>query len=516
METIPSYAPLEKDSAESFVELANYRLMHSSVNVYHPKLQNYHEMCKCFMLDKDAIITEVNNEFSDFFGYDREEIIGLCFIYLLAINNYKTDTYLNKIYYYLTSKNFYQLEDNIVGDKSFVNIVFNHSDRTISLNDVVLTAKTKDGNTATINLQSILFYDDHGDFIQTQCMLMDIAEFAKIEKALRKSEQEKALILGAMLERVIYHDTERRIGWANHIAAETAGLPLGRLIGSFCFEVYHNCSTPCENCPAMMVFETKSSQKGQMQTNGKILEITAHPVHDERNHFVGVVQVAVDITERKQLEQKLLYLSTNERHRISRDLHDGMGQHLTSISFLATALSNQLADVRPEIADTAALIVKSVDSALKNLRMILLGLCPIPFGDKGLVSALSTLATNTANIYHMDCRFSCDAPTDIFNQAATNNLFHITQEAVNNAAKHSGCTSIRIVLEQRHDMVELRIHDNGTWLTQKRDTRQGMGLQTMRFRASMIGASFKISRITGMGTTISCQIPTSILRKKES
>lgn len=453
---------------------ARYRLMFENVPLGY------------MSMDENARLIDMNKAFADFFGYRHDEIIGKQFADLLAAGV----EYHRKVSFPAFKRRGYS-------------------------KDIVWDVRKKSGEIATIVMNGRVRYDEDGNFIQTHCMMMDITEYRKAEEALRKSEREKALILGAMSERVIYHDENRRIIWANQIAAETAGMPLEEMAGKFCFELLRNRHTPCEDCPAMLAFQTRTAHAGEIQVDGKILQMTAHPVVDQHNRFVGVVQISADITERKQLERELLDISSKERRRIGHDLHDGMGQQLTGISFLATALQQQLSDLQPDAAETAARIAESADSALKLMRSILQGLCLVTAEPQGLMSALAVLASNTTEICRLDCRFSCSKPVMLQDYTTASHLFYIAHEAVCNAVKHSGCSRIRISLEQQHRSLRLSIKDNGCGFISLPGEQTGMGQRTMRYRASIIGATLEIKGTKGKGTTISCLLPSSLLQTKE-
>lgn len=540
----PSYAQLEKELAKTRAELSDLYQEFSRLDDAYDRMQQnqvyYRQACGHFLLgyvviDINYRTIDVSKSFSDFFGYSHEEILGMRFVDLLADDtkifaDLLADGYCNRV-----SKNFYTLlaEQNKQDDfyenafkrftkwshyhkkRPFVSLNFDPQKNEISWDNLVWNLRKKDGSSATVMIRGKYYFDRNGHFIKCLCSLMDFTEFFKNEEELCKSEEEKKIILETMSERVIYHDKNRRIVWANHVAAKAAGMPLDRMTDVSCFTVFRNRTTPCEECPVMMVFETGTAHMGEIQYDETLLEVTAHPVFDGDNNLVGVVQVSVDITERKQLELELLNVSCKERRQIGENLHDGLGQHLTGILYLATSLRNQLADLRTDDAETAARIAESADSALKDMRSIIMGLGLVPSKPQGLMTALSALAASTMNIYPIECTCTCDVPVVISDYTAVSHLFYIAQEAVCNAVKHSTCTTIHITLSQCRDRVKLLIRDNGNGLSMKSGEQSGMGLRSMRYRASIMGAKLEIRGTAGKGTTVSCQLPASRLRKKE-
>jgi PAS domain S-box-containing protein len=430
-------------------------------------------------MDENARIIDANQTFSEFFGYRHDEIVGKFFADLLA-----------------------------EGVRFHREVSFPNFKRTGVVRNLVWKVVKKNGSIATITMNGRVRYDANGKFIQTHCMMMDITEHRKAEEALRKSEKEKALILGVMSERVVYHDVNRRIIWANRVAEETSGMSSEQLAGKACFEVCRTRSTPCEDCPTMRVFDTHKPQKGEAHVDGKVLEMAAHPVMDEDNRFVGVVQISSDITERKLLEKRILELSSKERNDIGHDLHDGLGQYLTGISIFATALHQQLP---PEMADakaTAKQIVDSADSAKRIMRSIIQGLCLVADEPQGLMSALSVLASNITSLYDVHCSLITEDQGLIDDHTVSTQLFFIAHEAVNNAVKHSSCSHIGISLSTRNQVVRLSIEDNGCGFSLPSSTDQGMGLGIMRYRASMVRAAIEV-KATSSGTSIICVAPLS-------
>ncbi|KAA0887963.1 PAS domain-containing sensor histidine kinase [Oryzomonas rubra] len=490
-----TYQQLTRELADTRLRLAALTQDFSRLNAAYKELMAIEERYRLMFenvplgymsMDKNARLIDANQAFADFFGYAIDEIIGKRFADLL-----------------------------VEGVEYHLNVTFPEYVRTGKSKDLVWKVRKKDGSVATIVTNGNARYDENGDFIQTHCMILDVTEHRKAEEALHKSEREKALILGTMSERVIYHDEHCRIVWANHIAAESAGMPLEQLSGKLCYEVYHGRKTPCEDCPAMMVYKTQKPRTGEVHVHGKVLEVVANPVFDKDNHFIGMVQISNDITERKQLERELLDISSRERKRIGHDLHDGVGQQLTGISFLATALRKQLSAITPDAAETADRIVESTEKAKKLMRSILNGLCLVAAEPQGLMEALATLASGVSKLYRVDCTFSCEKPVLIDDIADSTHLFYIAHEAVSNAVKHSGCSRIRISLDCPRGAGRLTVRDNGAGLAPSQSTNNGMGLRIMRYRAVIIGATFEVKGQPGKGTSIVCKIPSSKICTKE-
>jgi len=212
--------------------------------------------------------------------------------------------------------------------------------------------------------------------------------------------------------------------------------------------------------------------------------------------------------EQLRLERELLDVSERERHRIGRDLHDGLGQHLTAASMASSALARSLAADEPELAARAEVIAGQLRSAISETRSLSHGLAPIALADDGLMAALGALSESTRNGAGIRCVFECPQPVQISSLDTATHLYRIAQEAVANALKHASASEIRIGLERRSDRLALEVDDDGDGLDS--DTPKpgnGIGLQVMRYRARLIGGELTIGSPPAGGTRVACQIP---------
>lgn len=229
----------------------------------------------------------------------------------------------------------------------------------------------------------------------------------------------------------------------------------------------------------------------------------------------GVTFLGRDITERRWLEQRLLTVIDAEQQRIGADLHDGLGQKLTGLACLATALRDRLVKGDSENAEQANLIAALSNDATLESRALARGLCPVQLEQAGgLLSALQELTDSTEVIQGVRCRFRSPAQFDCDHLTGVQ-LYRISQEAINNALKHGEAKNIEVSLVATgKDEFRLTIADDGKGFdANARPLRKG-GLRLMEYRANMIGGAFVLDSQPGLGTRVTCEFSTAHNRER--
>jgi PAS domain S-box-containing protein len=163
-------------------------------------------------------------------------------------------------------------------------------------------------------------YGADGKPLYIEGVIFDIGKRKMAEERLRKSEQEKAVILNATLEAMGTVDTSLRIVWANKVCVERAGFPPEQMAGRFCYEMWAQRSEPCVNCPILKVIETGRSEEAEIPSpDGKIWLHRGFPIRNASGQIERVVATAIDIHERKRYEEKL-----REHAQILDQIHDSV------------------------------------------------------------------------------------------------------------------------------------------------------------------------------------------------
>ncbi len=216
-----------------------------------------------------------------------------------------------------------------------------------------------------------------------------------------------------------------------------------------------------------------------------------------------------DISERRELESLLLRATEEEKSRIARDLHDGLGSLLGGISCLAKAIETELTASEHPLASRAKDIANATQESVATARRLAHGLNSVGSEANALIEALREF-TQAADSSHSGyaISFECNDPVAVTDRVIANHLFRIAQEAVTNAVRHSNGDKIEINLEKDEHGILLRISDNGTGIIKSDNASgpEGFGLRTMRYRTGEMNGRFDIES-TPTGTAVICQVP---------
>jgi PAS domain S-box-containing protein len=215
-----------------------------------------------------------------------------------------------------------------------------------------------------------------------------------------------------------------------------------------------------------------------------------------------------------RLQRELLYISDREQRRIGQDLHDGLGQLLTSAGYASGALARKLSGKSLPEAAQADAIVTLLFQAIGQIRDLARGLSPVELNARDLAAALEHLAKNATATYDIRCRFVMKGFLRIKQASAALHLYRIAQEAVNNAAKHGQPKRVTIRLVEHKNAVTLSVEDDGVGIPPDSESSKGMGLRIMAFRAGVIGASFEVKTRAGGGTVVRCSYNQTVAPRK--
>ncbi len=340
----------------------------------------------------------------------------------------------------------------------------------------------------------------------------DITGLKEAEQALQKERNVVTAILNTVGALVVVLDQQGRIVRFNRACEQTTGYSFAEVEGKRVAEMF---LVPEEadrfeaNFTQLCRGILTSDYESQWLTRSGVLRLISwsNTVLTDGDQVTHIIATGIDITDRKELERAVLAIGTREQRRIGQDLHDGLGQRLTGIAFMAKVLEQRLAEASLPEATEAARIVQLVNDSIRMTRELAHGLLPVVSESRGLMSALERWASEVSDVFHLDCRFECPSTVLISDEMLAEHVYHMAQESVNNAVKHARPHSVTIGLTEVNRIGMLTVRDDGLGFNMSSGTPSGLGLRIMYYRAKMIGGSLYLQSAPGKGTLVSCSFP---------
>lgn len=166
--------------------------------------------------------------------------------------------------------------------------------------------RTADGRIKWVRERGGGIFDDEGNLLYLEGIITDITARKKAEEDLVRSEREKSAIFATISEHVIYQTPDHTIIWSNRAAADSIGLEPGQLIGKKCYELWPNRQQPCSFCPLDKTLTSGQPERAEVRTPGeRWWHISGYPLKDEKGEIIGLIEVTMEITDRKQAEEAL-------------------------------------------------------------------------------------------------------------------------------------------------------------------------------------------------------------------
>jgi signal transduction histidine kinase len=214
-------------------------------------------------------------------------------------------------------------------------------------------------------------------------------------------------------------------------------------------------------------------------------------------HAVGLAQ------ELQDARRRLVELREEERRRIRRDLHDGLGPALAGLTFTLDAVHNVAASDLERANTLLASATEQAQTMIGDVRRLIYGLRPPALDELGLVESLRGIASRETSV---PITVTVEVPEALppLPAAVEVAAYRIVQEALTNVARHARAQSCTLKISVQPDAVLLNIADDGQGIAQG---SAGVGLRTMQERAAELGGSCEITSPAGAGTTVTVRLP---------
>jgi PAS domain S-box-containing protein len=411
------------------------------------------------------------------------------------------------------------------------------------------------------------------DFLEEQHRKQ--CELEKAQESLNRAKQFDDAVMENMGEGLYTVDSRGLVTFMNPAAEQLFGWTFGELRGRNIHDAVHykypdGSPFPVENCVNLQVLRSGKTLTAHedvfIRKDGTFFDViySSSPLREDEN-ITGLVVVFRDVTDRKHadealrraheqladrakqlqtlvdlrtaklarsnerlrhemdereaLRRKLLHAQEEERRRIARELHDQMGQNLTALSVgLKSLLDGQS---RSGLGSRVQHLQELATQTARDLHRVAVELRPAALDDLGLVKAIRALIETWSTRYRIDVDFEAGQyqAAGISSEIETT-LYRIIQEALNNAAKHSGAKRLALVLRRTADQVQAIIEDDGRGFDARMTSPSGngsgrLGLLGIQERLGIVGGNLKIESAPGRGATLLVRIPIPKAHEKE-
>ncbi|MGD9076691.1 MAG: PAS domain S-box protein, partial [Desulfobacteraceae bacterium] len=365
--------------------------------------------------------------------------------------------------------------------------------------------------------QQVQLIEEGDQIVGFHAVARDITERRHVEEALRKSEERYRQLVKHAPAAIFEYDVEKQKLMAlNDVVYEFLGYTKEEI------EALDPIDLVAEESHALysktlgkMLAGEEISDEVEYKLRGKgdkelCALVNARLILEQGKPRRATV-VAHDITELKRAEEalrdsekrlrslssKLIKAQEKERRRLSKELHDELGQALALLKHRMRSIQGNLEEGQSPLQEKSEEVTRSIDDIIENVRRLSRDLSPSILEDLGLSSALRWLIENFDKQYALMTSFEIDNVDHLFSKEAQTNLYRIAQEALTNIGKHAEAKQVSFTVKENEDRVSLNIEDDGKGFDMnevraKQYPEKGLGLDAMEERAHMLGASLHV------------------------
>ncbi len=211
----------------------------------------------------------------------------------------------------------------------------------------------------------------------------------------------------------------------------------------------------------------------------------------------------------RELSQQLVAAQEEERRKLSRELHDHVGQTLTALRMELGRLERSHADPSPRLRSTVGECRGLVDDMVHTVRDLALGLRPSMLDDLGLKPALEWLARDFTRRSNVPVELSVTGRLEALSDLHRTCIYRVVQESLTNCVRHARAGQINVGVHQQGDAIEISVRDNGVGVDPNR-RRSGFGLRGIEERVRELGGTVELRSASGKGATIAIWLPLTV------
>lgn len=228
----------------------------------------------------------------------------------------------------------------------------------------------------------------------------------------------------------------------------------------------------------------------------------------------GMLLTTNDLTQMKKVElaalDAVLEGQESERHRLAKEIHDGIGPLLSALRLNIENVHNRIPPGDPKLEKSVKNVTELLHTISHEIRSVSHALMPSVLLDFGIVSALENLCQKADEGGQVHVHFFHSGLSKRLEQNTELSLYRITQELLNNALKYAKAQNITIQLIQHPDSILLMVEDDGIGFDKeamKRNHSEGIGLRNVQTRVKFLGGAFSLDTRPGRGVVATIDIP---------
>jgi two-component system, chemotaxis family, CheB/CheR fusion protein len=418
----------------------------------------------------------------------------------------------------------------------------------------------KDGSTIWANVSVSVIRDPHGEPHSAVAVIVDTSERRKTEEDLRASRQRLAAIFAQAAVGLSELSLEGRFLRVNDGLCRILGRSRESLLATDAPSITHPDDLPATRDALAKLLKTGEAQsldKRYIRGDGSLVWANSlfTRLDDDLGHPRAILAVTTDLTGRKEAEhelrrtgeelelrvlarttelnaannalrtqiaeriaaelarqemtRQLVTAQEEERGRISRELHDEVGQHLTALTLGLNALRAGTAENPAELLKTLQSITETLGKEIHDLAI---ELRPTALDDLGLLRTLTNYFEEWSKRTKIPVDFHhSDWPHERLPAHIETTLYRVICEALNNVLKHARASRVSIIMEQRGGQAVAIVEDDGAGFdsqsAQNSPSRKALGLVGMKERTALVDGELKIESRPGGGTTVFLRVP---------
>ncbi|HET7435903.1 MAG TPA: PAS domain S-box protein [Thermoanaerobaculia bacterium] len=374
----------------------------------------------------------------------------------------------------------------------------------------------KDGHIVDVTLSTVALRDAFGEVTGAVGIMIDRTEQHRAETLARRTGRRLDLVVDQIPAVLWTTDRDLIITSVAGAGLQRLGIDEPSLLGRAALDLAANRDRVA---PAMHAALAGSPAEYESVFHDRVLQTHVEPLRDDDGQIVGTIALSTDITERAEseaalrestaqlhaLSQRLLQVQEEERMRISREVHDELGQQITALRLDVARMKRRGAGTLSEDMES---LLQQLGNLQTSVRRLAHQLRPSTLDHLGLTSTIEQTVREFEGSTGIPTRLEVPAEEISITADVATAAFRILQEALTNIARHANATHVEVSIRVEGERLLLSVRDDGIGVpaTGPGD-RASLGIIGMRERAESFGGTLVVQGRAGEGTTVTATLP---------